>query len=49
MTELKAALLFLGALGAGTVVALAWAGLLFLALLTPWLFEIVKEGINQIG
>lgn len=46
---LKVAALFLAMLGAGTVLALAWAGLVFLAYLSPWLIEITLEGINQSG
>ena len=50
MTDaLKVALVFLGFLGAGTVLALAWVGVVLLALLSPWLLEITLEGINQIG
>lgn len=50
MTDaLRAALLFLGFLAAGTVLALAWVGLVLLAWLTPWLVTITQIGIMQIG
>lgn len=50
MTDaLKSAALFLGALAAGTVLALAWVALVVLAHLAPWLIEITLEGIHQVG
>lgn len=49
MDALKAAGLFLGFLLAGTVLALAWVGLVLLAWLTPWFIEIIKNGVLQLA